>query len=112
MRERSKGKTQEQAGSKANISSRKTVRKYEQLGKLPSELKQPRTYRTRKDGLAEDWPTIENQLKNAPELEAKTLFEWLCEQQPGKYQEGQLRTFQRRVSNWKALNTKQILSLD
>ena len=44
MRERSKGKTQEQAGAKANISSRKTVHKYEQLGKLPSELKQPRTY--------------------------------------------------------------------
>lgn len=38
MRERSKGKTQEQAGAKANINSRKTVRKYEQLGKLPSEL--------------------------------------------------------------------------
>ena len=59
MRERSKGKTQEQAGAKANISSRKTVQKYEQLGKLPSELKQPRTYRTRKDRLAEDWTTIE-----------------------------------------------------
>ena len=112
MRERSKGKTQEQAGAKANISSRKTVRKYEQLGKLPSEMKQPRTYRTRKDQLAEDWEAVEKQLKNAPELEAKTLFEWLCEQHPEKYQEGQLRTFQRRVSNWKALNTEQLLSLD
>jgi len=112
MRERSKGKTQEQSGAKANISSRKTVRKYEQLGKLPSEMKQPRTYRTRKDQLAEDWEAVEKQLKNAPELEAKTLFEWLCEQHPEKYQEGQLRTFQRRVSNWKALNTEQLLSLD
>ena len=112
MRERNQGKTQEQAGAKANISSRKTVRKYEQLGKLPSELKKPRTYRTRKDSLAEDWSTIEKQLENAPEIEAKTLFDWMCEQNPEKYQEGQLRTFQRRVSNWKALNTEQLLCLD
>jgi hypothetical protein len=42
MKERSKGKTQEQAAVKANIRSRKTVRKYEQLGELPSELKRPR----------------------------------------------------------------------
>jgi hypothetical protein len=32
------------------------------------------------------------------------LFDWLCEQQPGKYQEGQLRTLQRRVTTWRALN--------
>jgi hypothetical protein len=47
MRERRKGRTQEQAAVKANLRSRKTVSKYEQLGKLPSELKQARTYRTR-----------------------------------------------------------------
>ena len=43
-------------------------------------------------------------LKDAPELEAKSLFEWLCEQKPGQYQEGQLRTFQRRVSTWRVFN--------
>jgi hypothetical protein len=51
-------------------------------------------------------------LENAPELEAKTLFEWLCEQYPGKYQEGQLRTFQRRVSNWRVFNESQELTLE
>ena len=46
MRERQKGKTQEQAAASANVRSRKTVAKYEQLGRLPGELKQRRNYRT------------------------------------------------------------------
>ncbi len=98
MRERSKGRTQEQAAAKANLSSRETVRKYERLGKLPSELKKARDYRTRRDPFEGDWAEAERMLEKAPELEAKTLFEWLCERNPGKYQEGQMRTFQRRVS--------------
>jgi hypothetical protein len=112
MRERRQGKTQEQSAAKANISSCKTVRKYERLGKLPNEIKTPRTHRTRKDPFEEDWPQAEAQLEKAPELEAKVLFEWLCEQNPEKYQAGQLRTFQRRVSTWRALNGKRLLSLE
>ena len=46
MRERKKGRTQEQAAVKANLKSRQTVAKYEQLGQLPSELKKKRSYRT------------------------------------------------------------------
>jgi hypothetical protein len=34
MRERDQGRTQEQAAASANLSSRKTVAKYEGLGKL------------------------------------------------------------------------------
>jgi len=112
MKERSKGKTQEQAAVKANISSRKTVRKYERLGKSPSELRQPRKYRTRPDPFVDEWEKVQALLEKAPELEAKLLFEWLCEQNPDKYQEGQMRTFQRRVSTWRALNCKRILSLE
>jgi len=112
MRERSQGKTQEQAGAKANINSRKTVRKYEQLGKLPSEVKKPREYRTRRDPFEEDWVEVEGLLKKAPELEAKTLFDWLSEKYPSRYQEGQLRTFQRRVSVWRVLNGSKLLSLE
>jgi transposase InsO family protein len=51
-------------------------------------------------------------LEKAPELEAKTLFEWLCERNPGKYQAGQMRTFQRRVSAWRALNSNALLTLE
>ena len=112
MKERREGKTQEQAAVKANLRSRKTVGKYEKLGKLPSELKQPRKYRTREDAFSEAWGTVEKMLEEAPGLEAKALFEWLQEQQPGKYQEGQLRTFQRRVSNWRVLKKEQLLSLE
>jgi transposase InsO family protein len=112
MRERTKGRTQEQAAVKANIKSRKTVAKYEQRGQLPSELEQPRRYRTRADPFAEDWLELEKMLHAAPELEAKTLFAWLCEQRPGMYQEGQLRTLQRRIAEWRALNQSQVASLE
>ena len=112
MRERQNGRTQEQAAAKANLRSRRTVRKYERLGKLPSELKNPREYRTRSDPFEEHWAEAETMLADVPELEAKTLFEWICEQHPGKYQEGQLRTFQRRVSAWRALNGSKLLTLE
>jgi len=112
MQERQKGRTQEQAAVKANVRSRKTVARYEQLGKLPSELKEPRQYRTRQDPFADDWPQVEEMLRDAPELEAKTLFEWLCERNPGKYQEGQLRTLQRRVCDWRALNVDKTAVLE
>ena len=97
MRERQLGKTQEQAAAKANLRSRKTVAHYEQLGEYPSERKRRRAYRTRADAFAADWPAIEEMLRGAPELEAKALFEWLCEEKPGAYESGQIRTFQRRV---------------
>lgn len=111
MREREKGRSQEQAAASANVRSRKTVAKYEQLGELASETKKPRQYRTRRDAFAEDWTTVEQMLEKAPSLEAKALFEWLSEQHPGRYQAGQLRTFQRRVSNWRALHQQKVASL-
>lgn len=112
MRTRKKGKSQEQAAVTANLRSRKTVSKYEKLGVLPSQLQQPRAYRTRADVFAADWPVLEKMLADAPELEAKTLFDWLCAQQPGKYEEGQLRTLQRRVAKWRALNQGQMATFD
>ena len=36
MKERTNGKTQEQAAVKANVRSRKTMQKYEQLGRCPT----------------------------------------------------------------------------
>ena len=112
MREREKGRTQEQAAVRANLRSRKTVAKYERLEQLPSELQRPRQYRTRPNPFTEDWSTVEKMLEDAPGLEAKALFEWLCEQHPGRYQYGQLRTFQRHVSTWRALHQKQTAILE
>ena len=82
---------------------RETASKYLAAGKLPSELKGSRHWRTHEDAFADDWPLIEPLLIAAPELEGKTLFEWLSEhQRPGAYQAGQLRSFQRRVKRWRA----------
>jgi len=81
---------------------RNTARRYLEVGKLPSELKAPRTWRTRQDPFATDWEEITARLEEAPELEAKAVFEELMRREPGRYEEGQLRTFQRRVKRWRA----------
>jgi len=81
---------------------RKTGRRYVEAEKLPSELSSERHWRTRKDAFAEDWPRIEAMLEAMPGLEAKTIFEDLMEKNAGRYQEGQLRTLQRRVKRWRA----------
>ena len=112
MRERRNDKTQQQAAVKVNLRSRKTVQKYEQLGQLPSEMKDARGYRTRPDPFEKDWAEVEAKLAVAPELEAKAIFEWLCERDGAQYTEGQLRTLQRRISNWRALNSNPTLTLD
>ena len=82
---------------------RKTGRKYVKSGKLPSQESTERNWRTREDPFVSDWATIEEMLRECPEFEAKTLFEWLLKKHPGRYQEGQLRTLQRRVKQWRIL---------
>lgn len=79
-----------------------TARKYRDLGKLPSEVPMKRNWKTREDPFKEDWALVHEMLRDAPELEGKALFEWLCEQPGRSYEEGQLRTFQRRVREWRA----------
>lgn len=85
---------------KADV-SRATARKYVHAGKPPSELQVKHTWRTREDPLSGVWPRAEAMLEAAPELEAKALFEHLIEQLPGKMEEDHLRTFQRRVQEWR-----------
>lgn len=82
----------------------KTARKYRDLGKLPSELKAERirNWRTREDPFVEVWELVKSFLKNNAGLEAKTLFEHLQRQYPGRFSDGQLRTFQRKVKTWRA----------
>ena len=81
---------------------RKTARKYVNGGKLPSELVKVRDWRTHEDAFREHWGELETMLIESPALEAKTLFEVLLEKYPGRYEEGQLRTLQRRVKAWRA----------
>jgi len=80
----------------------KTARKYLILRKLPSEIKPERTWRTRQDQFADDWPEIEKLMSDSPGLQAKTIFAWFQRMDPGKYQDGQLRSLQRRIKHWRA----------
>ena len=79
----------------------KTARKYRQGRKLPSMLKRPRAYRTRKDPFADVWPQVETLLENEAALQAKTLFDWVKKQYPGKFDNRHRRTFERRVHHWR-----------
>ena len=89
------------AAMKAGM-DRKTARKYVAAGKLPSEMKAPREWRTRPDPFVEHWPEVQARLEATPELEATTLFDVLREEHPDRYADGQLRTLQRRVKEWRA----------
>jgi len=94
-------KTKEIAALKAGM-DRKTARKYLKSDKMPSEGKIEHTWRTREDPFNEIWEYICGYLETNPKLEAKTLFGLLQREQPGKFQNGQLRTLQRKVKIWRA----------
>jgi hypothetical protein len=95
-------KTLAAAAAKAGMDE-KTARKYREVGQLPSELAKPHTWRTRRDPFEEVWPSVVPFLENNDGLQAKTLFEWLQREHPGQFQDGQLRTLQRRIKTWRAL---------
>ena len=95
--------TQSVAAAKAGMSD-KTARKYLRLGKLPSQNQKPRDWRTRPDVYAEIWEEIEEILKRDASVEAVTIFDYLCRQYEGKFQQTQLRTLQRRIKVWRALH--------
>ena len=94
-------KTLTMAAAKAGL-SRKTARKYLKSGKLPSQCQPERYWRTRSDPFESVWPEVEEILKRSPTVEGTAVFEYLCRQQEGAFQQGQLRTLQRRIKQWKA----------
>ena len=49
------------------------------------------------------WPEIQGQLRLNPGLEAKSIFADLPRRCRGRFQDGQLRTFQRQVRKWRVL---------
>jgi hypothetical protein len=89
------------ASAKAGMDE-KTARKYLRQGKLPSECRVERTWRTRVDPFEEVWPELSELLAVNAGLEAKTLFGHVQRQRPGQFQDGQLRSLQRRVKQWRA----------
>jgi hypothetical protein len=96
-----RGKSLTVAAAKAGMDE-KTARRYRREGKLPSQLKKEHTWRTRQDPFEEVWAGVREYLEVNPGLEAKTLFEFLQRENPGTFQDGQLRTLQRRLKVWRA----------
>lgn len=88
------------AAMKADVDV-KTARRYVKAGKSPQEMRPAHTWRTREDPVKAIWPQAERMLQDAPELEAKMLFEHLLAKRPGAADAGALRTFQRRVTEWR-----------
>ncbi len=94
-------RTQSIAASKAGMDV-KTARKYIRLKRLPSEINVEHPWLTREDPFSEVWDEVKTKLQINPGLEAKTLFDYLQGQYPGKFSDGQLRTLQRRVKHWRS----------
>ena len=76
------------AASKAGMDE-KTARKYRDAEQLPSQMKTEHTWRTRPDSFEEVWPDVQRMLELNDGLEAKTLFEHLQREQPGRFADGQ-----------------------
>lgn len=90
------------AAAKAGMAEN-TARKYLRIGKLPGQFKKERKWRTRKDPFDDVWQDVKVMLEINPGFEAKTLFEWLQREYLYRYSDGQLRTLQRRIKQWRAL---------
>ncbi len=97
-------KTLEAAAAISGMSER-SARKW-QRGPLPSQSKKERWWRTREDPFAEVWQEHVVPLLKADEegkLQAKTIFIELQGRFPDRFPDGQLRSLQRRVRDWRAV---------
>jgi hypothetical protein len=102
---RMEGKKLESAAASAAMSER-SGRKW-QRGALPSETKKSRSWRTREDPFDEVWskevvPLLESDKKGA--LQATGVLSWLQDKHPDEYEDGLLRTLQRRIRDWRAMH--------
>ena len=97
-----KNKSQALAAARAGISER-SARRIEHATTLPSQ--NPRRYwRSRADPFVQVWDSeIVPLLKNAPKLMAITLLRKLQDDHPDQFPDGTLRTLQRHIRQWRAL---------
>jgi hypothetical protein len=69
----------------------------------------PRTWRTRKDPFEAVWPEILLWLQPDPDSTAKSLMERLQRVYPDRFPDGQLRTLQRRVREWRHVMARSLV---
>lgn len=92
------------ASARKSGMDRKTAAKYLRSGEGPGERERTRSWRTREDPFSGVWAEVEGWLAGNPSLEATTAFEDLQRRYPGDFEEGQLRSLQRRFRAWKLEN--------
>ena len=80
------------------------VRPTHRAGTKPS-----RYWRTRKDPFEGVWARVVNWLEFEPERTAKELFQRLRDEDTGAFTEGQIRTLQRRVKEWRQLAARRLV---
>src|ERR1700704_5025367 len=68
-----------------------------------------RDWRTRKDPFESAWPCVRAWLEAEPDRIGRELFVRLQGELPGVFPDGQLRTFQRRVREWRQAAARQLI---
>ncbi len=102
MKHRKDGKSQVVAAAKAGFSERsaRNIQKRDF-----QEAKKERNWRTKKDPFEEVWDSeLVPMLERSPKLQALTLLYHLQDKYEDQFPDGQLRTLQRRVRNWRAIH--------
>ena len=90
----------EHISTSCNNTSQTNIRRYRCTKKPKKKSSRPR-WRTRKDPFEGVWDKLSLRLELNSNLSPKSMLNELMEKHPKKYNNGQLRTLQRRVADWK-----------
>jgi hypothetical protein len=71
----------------------------------------PRSWRTRQDPFEHVWPEILLWLQQDPDSTAKSLMERLHQEFPSQFPDGQLRTLQRRIREWRRVMARTLVGV-
>lgn len=74
-----------------------------------AQTAKPRHWRTRKDPFETVWFDILGWLQRDPDATPKALFDRLQREHPGFFPDGQLRTLQRRVREWRRIMARKLI---
>jgi hypothetical protein len=91
----------QQSVTKVTPQSPNNIRRYRHTKKPRKNLGRPLTWRTCPDAFVNEWMEIKIQLELNPSVTAKIILENLIKNKPDEFNISQLRTLQRRVSQWR-----------
>jgi len=74
-----------------------------------SKSSKPRHWRTHKDAFEGVWYEVLDWLQQEPDVTAKSLLKRLQYKYPGRFADGQFRTLQRRVKEWRKIMARELV---